>query len=107
MNSRLTEFAEHYWAEYLGKIEQAVAPLSEDQLWWRGPGANAAGNSIANLLAHLHGNLSQWVLTGHGRSSATIRALASAILSNHEAYPFRSASPVALVLLRHRSDRSR
>jgi uncharacterized damage-inducible protein DinB len=66
VNSRLTEFAEHYWAEYMGKIEQAVAPLSEDQLWWRGPGANAAGNSIANLLAHLHGNLSQWVLTGLG-----------------------------------------
>ena len=66
MNSRLIEFAEHYWAEYLGKIEHAVAPLSEEQLWWRGPDANADGNSIANLLAHLHGNLSQWVLTGLG-----------------------------------------
>lgn len=66
MNSRLIEFAEHYWSEYLGKIERAVAPLTEDQLWWRGPGSNAAGNSIANLLAHLHGNLSQWVLTGLG-----------------------------------------
>ncbi len=63
MNSRLIEFAEHYWAEYLGKIEQAVAPLSEEALWWRG---NASANSIANLLAHLHGNLSQWVLTGLG-----------------------------------------
>ncbi|MEO8198849.1 MAG: DinB family protein [Thermoanaerobaculia bacterium] len=66
MNSRLIEFAEHYWAEYLGKIEQAVAPLSDDALWWRGPDANAASNSIANLLAHLHGNLSQWVLAGLG-----------------------------------------
>ena len=28
MNSRLVEFAEHYWSEYLGKIEQAVAPLT-------------------------------------------------------------------------------
>lgn len=63
MNSRLIDFAEHYWSEYLGKIEQAVAPLSEDQLWWRG---TEASNSIANLLAHLHGNLSQWVLTGLG-----------------------------------------
>ena len=66
MNSRLIEFAEHYWGEYLGKIEQAVAPLSDEQLWWRGPDSNAAGNSIANLLAHLHGNLSQWVLAGLG-----------------------------------------
>lgn len=63
MNSRLAEFADHYWAEYLEKIEQAVAPLSEEQLWWRG---TEAGNSIANLLAHLHGNLSQWVLQGLG-----------------------------------------
>jgi uncharacterized damage-inducible protein DinB len=66
VNSRLIEFAEHYWAEYLGKIEQAVAPLSEDAFWWRGPGSEAAGNSIANLVAHLHGNLSQWVLAGLG-----------------------------------------
>ena len=63
MNSRLVEFAEHYWTEYLEKIEQAVAPLSDEGLWWRG---NEAGNSIANLLAHLNGNLSQWVLAGLG-----------------------------------------
>lgn len=63
MNSRLVEFAEHYWSEYLGKIEQAVAPLTEEQLWWR---PNEGSNSIANLLAHLHGNLSQWVLAGLG-----------------------------------------
>ncbi len=63
MNSRLIELADHYWEEYLGKIERAAAPLSEDQLWWRG---NEHGNSIANLLAHLRGNLAQWVLAGLG-----------------------------------------
>jgi hypothetical protein len=63
VNSRLVEFAELYWSEYLGKIEQAVAPLAEEQLWWR---PNEGSNSIANLLAHLHGNLSQWVLAGLG-----------------------------------------
>ena len=63
MNSRLIEFAEHYWNEYLGKIEQALEPLSQDQIRWR---ANEGSNSIANLLAHLHGNLSQWVLAGLG-----------------------------------------
>lgn len=61
--SRLVEFADHYWSEYLGKIERAVAPLPEEALWWRGP---ERSNSIANLLAHLHGNLSQWVLAGLG-----------------------------------------
>ena len=66
MNSRLVEFAEHYWAEYLGKIELAVAPLSEEAVWWRGPDPDTLSNSIANLLAHLHGNLSQWVLAGLG-----------------------------------------
>ena len=63
MNSRLVEFAELYWSEYLGKIEQAVASLTGEQLWWR---PNEGSNSIANLLAHLHGNLSQWVLAGLG-----------------------------------------
>ncbi|MEO8277506.1 MAG: DinB family protein [Thermoanaerobaculia bacterium] len=61
MNSRLIELADHYWSEYLRKIETAVAPLTEDELWWR---SNEGSNSIANLLAHLHGNLSQWVLSG-------------------------------------------
>lgn len=63
MHSRLIDFAEHYWEEYLGKIERAVAPLSEQELWWRG---DERSNSVANLLAHLHGNLSQWVVAGLG-----------------------------------------
>jgi uncharacterized damage-inducible protein DinB len=61
MTTRLAGFADKYWQEYLGKIESAVSPLSEEQIWWR---ANEASNSIANLLAHLSGNLSQWVLQG-------------------------------------------
>jgi uncharacterized damage-inducible protein DinB len=63
MDSRLISFAEHYWSEYLGKIEAAVEPLSEEQVWWR---PNEASNSIGNLCAHLVGNLSQWVLAGLG-----------------------------------------
>lgn len=63
MRTRLIEFADHFWVEYLGKIERAVQPLDERQLWWR---ANEASNSVANLLAHLHGNLSQWVIHGLG-----------------------------------------
>lgn len=61
MTTRLAGFADNYWNEYLRKIEAAVAPLDEEQLWWR---PNEGSNSVANLLAHLHGNLSQWVLAG-------------------------------------------
>jgi uncharacterized damage-inducible protein DinB len=63
MPEQLSRFADHFWQEYLRKIETAVAPLTEEQLWWR---PNEESNSVANLLAHLHGNLSQWVLAGLG-----------------------------------------
>ena len=61
MNSRLPALAVRYWSEYLEKIERATAPLDEASLWWR---ANERSNSIGNLLLHLEGNLSQWVLHG-------------------------------------------
>jgi uncharacterized damage-inducible protein DinB len=62
-DSRLQALSVHYFREYIGKIRGAVAPLSDDQVWWR---PNAASNSIGNLLLHLNGNLSQWVLQGLG-----------------------------------------
>lgn len=61
MPPRLVELADHYLAEYLSKIERATAGLSDESLWWR---ANERSNSIANLILHLDGNLSQWVLGG-------------------------------------------
>lgn len=66
MTSWLGGTALHYWNEYLGKIAAAVEPLTEEQVWWR-PGEGS--NSIGNLLAHLDGNLSQWVLAGLGGES--------------------------------------
>jgi len=63
MNTRLVDFAEHYWSEYLGKIATAVEPLTEEQVWWR---PNEASNAIGNLLLHLDGNLSEWVLGALG-----------------------------------------
>lgn len=63
MTTWLGETAVHYWDEYLGKIAAAVEPLTEEQVWWR-PGEGSI--SIGNLLAHLDGNLSQWVLAGLG-----------------------------------------
>jgi uncharacterized damage-inducible protein DinB len=50
-------------AEYLHKIETTVGLLTPEQAWWR---ANERSNSAGNLVLHLTGNLSQWVLSGLG-----------------------------------------
>ena len=49
--------------DYLPKIERCVTLLTDDQIWWR---ANAASNSIGNLLLHLSGNVRQWIVVGLG-----------------------------------------
>ena len=48
---------------YLPRIEEAVAGLSSDQIWWR---ANPGSNSIGNLILHLDGNVRQWIVSGLG-----------------------------------------
>jgi uncharacterized damage-inducible protein DinB len=66
MNDRapdLARLAVALFGEYLRKIEHCVALLSPEQLWWR---PNPACTSVGNLLLHLCGNLSQWVLDGLG-----------------------------------------
>ena len=50
-------------ADYLPKIEQCAALLSDEQIWWR---ANPESNSIGNLLLHLSGNVRQWIVVGLG-----------------------------------------
>ena len=44
--------------EYLTKIEDSVALLSDEDMWWR---AHETNNSIGNLMLHLSGNIRQWV----------------------------------------------
>ena len=48
-----------YLREYLDKVRLAVAKLDDDDVWFR-PGGGT--NSIGNLLLHLRGNLSLWLL---------------------------------------------
>jgi uncharacterized damage-inducible protein DinB len=48
---------------YLERIQLAVGKLDEEQLWWR-PAEGT--NSVGNLLLHLRGNLTQWVVSGIG-----------------------------------------
>lgn len=57
----MTEACAGYLGEYLDKLRVCVERLDEDQLWWR---AGPRGNSAGNLLLHLRGSLSQWVLNG-------------------------------------------
>jgi uncharacterized damage-inducible protein DinB len=49
--------------EYRIKLRVAVEALPADALWWR---ANEQSNSVGNLLAHLAGNVRQWVVSGIG-----------------------------------------
>lgn len=58
-----TELAARYLREYAEKIDVATTGLSDEAIWWR-PGET--GNSIGNLLLHLGGNLSLWILSGLG-----------------------------------------
>jgi uncharacterized damage-inducible protein DinB len=49
--------------DYLPKLSRAVDVLTEADVWWR---PNEHSNSIGNLLLHLRGNVTQWILGGVG-----------------------------------------
>lgn len=51
---------EHYWP----RLRACVKPLTEEQVWWR---PNAASNSIGNLILHLNGNVTQWLVASFNR----------------------------------------
>ena len=42
--------------QYWVRMQAAVGPLTEEQVWWR---PNEASNSIGNLVLHLNGNVRQ------------------------------------------------
>ena len=50
-------------AEYREKIARSMAPLNDDDIWWR---PNERSNSIGNLVLHLCGNVTQWMIGGVG-----------------------------------------
>jgi len=49
--------------EYLPRIEQALASLPADDLWWR---PNDGALSAGTILLHLTGNVQQWIVCGLG-----------------------------------------
>jgi len=60
------EFSRHkLLEEYWPRLTTCVESLTEKQVWWR---PNDASNSVGNLLLHLHGNVSQWLLGSFSRT---------------------------------------
>lgn len=51
-------------SDYLGKIERCIERLGDQDIWWR---PNEASNSIGNLILHLCGNVTMWILGGVGQ----------------------------------------
>jgi hypothetical protein len=52
---------EQYWPRFRSCVET----LSDEQIWWR---PNEASNSIGNLILHLNGNVTQWLVTAFSDS---------------------------------------
>jgi hypothetical protein len=50
--------------QYWPRLKECVAPLGEEQIWWR---PNDASNSIGNLLLHLNGNVGQWLVASFNK----------------------------------------
>jgi Protein of unknown function (DUF1572) len=51
--------------QYWPRMKECVAPLSEEQVWWR---PNEASNSIGNLILHLNGNVGQWLVASFNKA---------------------------------------
>jgi uncharacterized damage-inducible protein DinB len=59
-----TEVSRHLLtSDYLPKIEACLHRLSEEDVWWR---PNEASNSVGNLILHLCGNVTMWIIGGVG-----------------------------------------
>lgn len=54
------EFSRHKLLEqYWPRLRSCVESLNDDQVWWR---PNDSSNSIGNLVLHLNGNVTQWLI---------------------------------------------
>lgn len=52
------------FGQYWPRLRSCVEGLSEEQIWWR---PNEASNSVGNLLLHLNGNVTQWLVASFNR----------------------------------------
>jgi uncharacterized damage-inducible protein DinB len=61
---KFLEQARHSLAEHhLPRVIRCLELLSDEDIWWR---PNRSSNSIGNLVLHLTGNVTQWILSGLG-----------------------------------------
>ena len=51
--------------QFWPRLKTCVEPMTVEQVWWR---PNAASNSIGNLVLHLNGNITQWIITSFSKS---------------------------------------
>ena len=49
--------------DFLPKLLHCLNAMSDDQIWWR---PNEQSNSVGNLILHLCGNMSQWIVNSMG-----------------------------------------
>ena len=59
----LRETTLRFRQEYLPRLEQALEPLEDADVWWQ---PHAETTSIGTLMRHLEGNIRQWILSGLG-----------------------------------------
>jgi hypothetical protein len=58
--SRFLEFSrQKLLGQFWPRLRQSVESLTDEQVWWR---PNPASNSIGNLILHLNGNVTQWLV---------------------------------------------
>ncbi len=60
---RLGEYAVEKIGDHQAQIRRCLALLSEEQAWFR---PNEHSHSVGNLVLHLCGNVTQWILGGLG-----------------------------------------
>jgi uncharacterized damage-inducible protein DinB len=48
------------------RLRSCVESLTDEQIWWR---PNPSSNSIGNLVLHLNGNVTQWIINSFTRSN--------------------------------------
>ena len=64
----LEQAVEHLEKDFMPRIKECVASLSQEELWWR---PNSESNSVGNILLHLAGNVRQWIISGVGGTEDT------------------------------------
>ena len=48
------------------RLRTCVESLTDEQIWWR---PNPSSNSIGNLMLHLNGNVTQWIINSFTRTN--------------------------------------